>query len=85
MWVSSACKTCRDLGGDLLKIMSAHMKAQQEVCDAAFVSKNPTVAHNAEIRARVLMRESNEKRATINAHRQIDHSDNKLDIADVVL
>jgi hypothetical protein len=85
MLIGNACKTCRELGDDLLELMALHMKAQQELCDAAFVYKDPSAAHSAKARARVLLQESEERRARINAHRQIDHAHNKLGIADVVL
>jgi hypothetical protein len=85
MLIGNACKTCRELGDDLLKLMALHMNAQQELSDAAFVYKDPSAAHSAKVRARVLMQESEEKRARITAHRQIEHGDNKQGIADVVL
>jgi hypothetical protein len=85
MLVGNACKTCRELADDLFKLMALHMKAEQELCDAAFVHKDPSAAHSAKARTRVLLQESNEKRARINAHQQIHPADNKLGIADVVL
>jgi hypothetical protein len=85
MFVGNACKTCRELSDDLLKLTALHMKAQQELSDAAFVDRDPSAAHSAEVRARVLMQRSNQKRARITAHRQIDHGDNRQGIADVAL
>ena len=41
MWVNTECTTCKEHEEELLRIMGAHLEAERDVYDAAFVLRDP--------------------------------------------
>ena len=78
--VNTECTTCKEHEEELLRIMGAHLEAERDVYDAAFVLRDPQAMHAANLRVTALSEARSRLRLKTEAHWVADHGGG-LDVA----
>jgi hypothetical protein len=73
MWENRPCSICRDLISELIAIMADHLKAEKELADAMFISRDFTAARRANTKALLLLAKRDRLIQRYEDHRQATH------------